>query len=58
MRDLREKICQALDEFGIRVLTDEELRTPVPELTPDPEEYMFERNDELTVEDALFFHTE
>ncbi|MBI3117081.1 MAG: hypothetical protein HYZ00_00230 [Candidatus Hydrogenedentes bacterium] len=62
LRSLREEITQKLAPFGIRVLSDAELKKHVPGLKLDPEIlqsdpafFPFKQKKGVTVEDALFF---
>ncbi|MBI2435233.1 MAG: hypothetical protein HYV26_20440 [Candidatus Hydrogenedentes bacterium] len=62
LRNLREEITQKLAPFGIRVLSDAELKKQVPGLKLDPEilqsdpaYFPFKQKKGVTVEDALFF---
>jgi len=57
LRDLREAITKILDEFGIRVLSEQELNMPIPGLRPEPARNVVPGKKSATVEDALFFQT-
>lgn len=55
LRHLREAITRILDEFGIRVLSEQELNMPIPGLRPEPARNVVPGKKSATVEDALFF---
>lgn len=58
LHDLREELTGILEAHGIRVLSREELATPVPGLKPDPTMSLLGTEaeaKEATVENALFF---
>ncbi|MCC6486167.1 MAG: hypothetical protein IT364_01590 [Candidatus Hydrogenedentes bacterium] len=57
LRDLRERTAKVLQEFGIRVLSEQELGVPVPRLKPEPERNAMLQRKFATVGDALFFQT-
>jgi len=55
LRNLRREVAAILLQFGIRVLAEDELKQPIPELQHDPERHVFDAGTRITVEDALFF---
>ena len=57
LRYLREAITRILDEFSIRVLSEQELNMPIPELRLEPARNVVPGKKSATVEDALFFQT-
>jgi hypothetical protein len=57
LRNLRETITRTLGEFGIRVLSEQELEYGIPELKPEPTRNAVLKKKKATVKDALFFQT-
>lgn len=57
LRALREKITSVLREFGIRVLSEQELAAPLPKLILDLERAVSLDKKNATVCDVLFFQT-
>ncbi|MCF6286325.1 MAG: hypothetical protein L3K26_14210, partial [Candidatus Hydrogenedentes bacterium] len=57
LRALRTEIGQVLESFGIRVLSDAELRSRIPDLKPNPllNPFPGQEQEFATLQDALFF---